>query len=53
MAARLPITSMSISLIAMNAKIGEMSSPPRFGSRRRNGISMGSQIWLISCAPGL
>lgn len=53
MAARLLITSMSISFSARNAKIGERSSPPRFGRSLRNGISSGSQIWFTSCAPGL
>ncbi|MNJ74200.1 hypothetical protein D3C77_710940 [compost metagenome] len=53
MAARLLITSMSISLSAMNARIGEISRPPRFGRMRRNGARNGSQIWLISSAPGL
>lgn len=51
--ARLPITKRSSRFSAMKAKIGEISRPPRFGSRRRKGASSGSQIWLTSCAPGL
>src|SRR5690606_29969708 len=53
MTTRLPMTSMSKRFSAINAKIGEMSSPPRLGSRRRIGASNGSHSWLTSCAAGL
>src|SRR5690606_4564812 len=52
-AASSPSTKRSIRFSVIKAKIGEMSSPPRFGSRRRNGSSNGSQICWTSCAPGL
>ena len=37
----------------MNAKIGEISRPPRFGMILRNGASTGSEICCTSSAPGL
>ncbi len=39
--------------MAINAKIGEISRPPRFGIRRRNGASTGSVICPTNSAPGL
>ncbi len=47
------MTSMSSNLSTRNARIGEISSPPRLGTILRNGARAGSQIWLTSSAPGL
>ena len=52
-AARLAITNMSNSRMAIKAKIGDRSSPPSAGRILRIGASSGSHSWLISNTAGL
>ena len=52
-AARLAMTSMSNSRMAIKAKIGDRSSPPSAGRILRIGASSGSHNWLISVTAGL
>src|SRR5690606_10520565 len=51
--ARLVINSMSSRFSAMKATIGDRSSPPMDGRKRRIGASTGSHSWLIRMAAGL